>query len=261
MRIFLITILYVLYSFSAYADTSRDSVTIYVSDSLIMVPRKVRNIAWVVPSHATTVNGWSIGWLMADGTLMSRTQHINGLYTNISPLSVVWGIMAFGYVPMMIYDSITDNDEQFSNNISFSNDSVYTLPNSNKRINGLSFSIVESMVSYTVNGFQASLILNTTNTINGVTVNVGGSISNRINGLSINGLMSTVHTLNGVSISGIYNNSNTVRGMQIGAINHSNYVQGIQIGLWNRTNKLKGLQLGLWNKSKKRSLPVLNFGW
>lgn len=228
--------------------------TLFVeTESTDTVPREIRNGAWFVPSSATTINGWAIGWFLS-GIAKNRVKNINGLHTQLSPLIIVMVVA----VPM-VGTNMFDTKSHLSK---ISTDTTFLMPRSEGRMNGLSLSIIDfDEYNYTSNGLDVSFLIRERNIMNGVAINGFYYKTEKTNGLMINGFGGCATHLNGVSISGVCNIANIVKGIQIGGYNRSNQVYGLQIGLFNKTNKLKGVQIGLFNKNGKRGFPLINIGW
>lgn len=207
------------------------------SDSLTRVAdssRKVRNIIGFVPSKASTINGWAVGWLFVLDMYAEekKSVRINGLYTNIGPVQAL--VIAFS--PAFISD--------FPKHILHADSAWLDYTYFNHRVNGVSIGIFEAADDFSIQGLQ----------ITGLFQRVG-----KMNGLSIAGLASVYEKLNGVMISGIYNSTATGSGIQLGLFNIASKMNGIQIGLFNNSFTMKGIQIGLWNKIGKRGFPFINF--
>lgn len=250
MNRLLLLLLLLISSLSIYASP-KDSITININDSLITVSRQIRNIAWITPSNATTINGWSIGWLVSE-SMDNRVVHINGLHTGISPITAFTFSQAVVLAPTMVFTNSEYRERIFNKS---------SLCHNPRRVNGITVNIAEVMESYQINGIHISALYNSVNRVNGISINGGAFDAGTINGISINGLGQVASTMNGIVISGLYNENYRVNGLQIGAYNNSYQTCGLQIGLFNKTKKLKGVQIGLWNKNGKLGLPFLNIGW
>ncbi len=215
------------------------SQSVNCSDSLMLTAdssRKVRNIIGFVPSQASTINGWAVGWLFALDyhAEEKKSVRINGLYTNIGPIQAL--IIAFS--PAFMSD--------FPKHILHADSAWLDYTYFNHRLNGVSIRIYEAADDFSIQGLQ----------ITGLFQRVG-----KMNGLSITGIASVYEKLNGVMISGIYNTIATANGVQIGVFNIASKVNGLQIGLFNNSFKMKGIQIGLWNKIGRRGLPFINFSF
>lgn len=184
-----------------YKDSSR-----HVADS----SRKVRNIIGFVPSKATTINGWAVGWLFALDHYgeEKRSVRLNGLYTNIGPIQAL--VIAFSPAFISNYPkNILRADSIWRENIPYDH-----------RLNGVSIGIFEAADGFSIQGLQ----------LTGLFQRVG-----KMNGLSITGLASVYQKFNGIMISGIYNFSSTGNGIQLGLFNITSTINGIQIGLFNNS--------------------------
>ncbi len=84
MKSIIIVILFFL-SISVYSESesSKDSASA-INDSSINTSSQVRNVIWFTPSRTTTINGWSLGWMLAETTMMNGPSQINGLHTGVS---------------------------------------------------------------------------------------------------------------------------------------------------------------------------------
>lgn len=209
------------------------------SDSLTLVAdssRRVRNIIGFVPSKASTINGWAVGWVFALDyhAEEKKSVRINGLYTNIGPIQAL--IIAFS--PAFMSD--------FPKHILRADSVWLDYTYFNHRLNGVSIGIYEAADEFSIQGLQVTALFQ----------RVG-----KMNGLSITGIASVYEKLNGVMISGIYNSTATGNGIQLGVFNIASKINGIQIGLFNNCFTMKGIQIGLWNKIGKRGFPFINFSF
>jgi len=250
----IISLIFFICAFSVYAGEPEE-VTIVKDYKLVTVPRQVRNLLWVTPSKATTINGWSIGWAPTE-IEMDNVTHINGLHTGISPVTaILGGVQGAIMAPFMVLTG-HENVESI-----FKDYNSYSLSDNSKRLNGITVNVAELMPSYRINGIHVSALYNEVSSVNGISITGLAFNSKTTNGISINGFGQLGDTMNGLSISGLYNRNYRMNGLQIGGYNNNNLTCGLQIGLFNKTQKLKGVQIGLWNKNGKLGLPFLNVGW
>lgn len=249
----IISLIFLICISTVYAGKPKET-TIVKNDKLVTVPRQIRNLLWVTPSKATTINGWSIGWMPAELEI-SNVTHINGLHTGISPLTAIVGAQVALMAPFMVLTG-HENIESI-----FKDYNSYSLSDNSKRLNGITVNVAEIMSPYRINGIHVSALYNSVSSVNGISITGLAFDSKITNGISINGFGQLGDTMNGLAISGLYNRNYRMNGLQIGAYNNNNLTCGLQIGLFNKTKKLKGVQLGLWNKNGKLGLPFLNVGW
>lgn len=183
--------------------------------------RKIRNVAWYIPSKADQINGWAIGWLML-GAFEKDSVTINGFYTNISPLPAL--IIGFG-LPYIIAAPFMKRKSEYWTEL---DSNIY-----GSHINGIAISfIMEEADTYIVNGLQISGISHGMYKLNGLSLTLG---------------LSDYASFKGVMISGLNNNAT--------------HGKGLQIGLINRAKNLTGIQIGLWNRIGKRGLPFINMSF
>ncbi len=176
---------------------------------------KVRNGIGFTPSKANVINGWSIGWLMLSGFQeKDKVETINGIYTNLSPLQVFWGMMM---IPRLVLTPFTLNRAQLAISI------IDTTIINYNTINGVAFSVVDASEIYIVNGLQVSILMHELYKLQGVSAALGSS---------------NYYSFNGVMISGVANITNRGKGLQIGLFNTSSRLNGVQIGLWNRIGNI-----------------------
>lgn len=186
----------------------------YRRDSLVNY--RTINYVGIVPYQFKTLNGWAVGVLPLDMKYTDHKKTINGLYTNISPFQVIFGLM----IPIVIMEKISKPEhyikvDRKNLHIIRGVDSTYN------KLNGVSISIFNVTDSYIKNGLQISVVHK----------------MYKLTGVSISALSAEYNQFNGVMISGIFNEAVKGRGVQIGLINKCDDFYGVQFGLWNKIGK------------------------
>lgn len=259
---------------------------VFLTDSVQSAPaneidtgyiEKKNRIVGIYHSPNQRINGLSIGWgKFGDG--LNYNVNTNGLRLEVLGTS----FFSFIIVPYLVFppgylneDGVTayisdlkmecemkriryTNRYEKTNGISAS--LFGSFEGENHTINGMQFSGI-LYPYYQINGFSTSLIMDTGYKGNGLSIGGISNTKSNNNGVMIGGLWSFSSESNGIQIGGLWNKSFDLKGIQIGGYNQSDRVYGLQIGIFNSTKILKGFQIGLWNKNKKRSLPLINWGF
>lgn len=185
---------------------------------------KNRQVAWVIPSVGTRINGLAAGLMI--NSLKSNdsvlTTIVNGLNAEI--------VGAGFFLPLAPRSPVYFEDDEFYEN--------------QKNIDSIIHSY--DYVKYKINGLNCSLggLGGHDIHVNGVNLSFLNTLTGKTNGLSACVLINTTVVSNGVSLAVLINN--TIQ------------TKGLQIGLFNKTKKLRGIQIGLWNKNGKIGFPIIN---
>jgi len=188
---------------------------------------KTRNIAWVMPSKDTRINGIAGGLIINSlkETDSILTTEINGLTLELLGVGLL--------LPIAPSDPLFFEPKDF-----YKNDG-----NVDSIVNNYNFA------KYRANGIVLS----------------GGGIAGHninINGLNLSIINTLTGKMNGLSASLVFNISGVVNGVSIGGLaNRTIQTKGLQIGIFNTTKRLRGIQIGLWNVNEKRSLPIINWNF
>jgi len=259
--------------FAFFEDTIPAADTIYI-------PKKTRWPAWTYHSKNTKINGMSVGGF--SGLQSDRNVTTNGMKFEAVGLGIfVPFAMGVGVVGMIfnfpeMVKNISSSELEFADKLH-----LQELKEKNNNrwdlTNGISFSVLGSFSEqakvngfsfgglinggYRINGLSVTTVASGQAYANGVHIAAGASIAGISNGLQIGGIFSYSRQVRGMQAGFINNASYEIKGLQLGCFNRSQQVHGLQIGLFNNAKILKGLQIGIWNKNKKRSLPLINWGF
>lgn len=189
--------------------------------------KKVRPVAWKIPSVYTRINGLAGGFIINS---FKDTEKV--LVTEVNGMSIE--LIGLGlFMPLTPMDPIYSESKEFYKNKKNVDSLIKTYNNVKYCINGLSISAG----------------------------GIGGQ-DIKINGVNVSGINTLTSEINGLSVCFLINYSGIVNGVSIGALKNTTLqTKGLQIGLFNKTSRLKGIQIGLWNKNEKRELPIINWNF
>jgi CarboxypepD_reg-like domain len=84
------------------------------------------------------------------------------------------------------------------------------------------------------------------------------NIADTLNGVQASGVLNLTRDIKGAQLAGVFSNAKTVNGVQIsGILNRAHKIKGIQIGLINYADSLSGMQIGLINYAKNGGYNVV----
>ncbi len=201
---------------------------------------KTRNVAWILPTLDTKINGLAIGAIINSlkiGNEIKLKTQVNGVCIEIIGAGI--------FLPLAGSDPIFSQPDSIYSSTRLVDSIAQTFNLATYKIKGLAVS---------AGGVAGHDII-----IEGVNLSVLNTLTAKVNGLTTSFMFNLSGVLNGVSIAGLVNQSVKANGVQIGLFNHALSLKGTQVGLINKTRHLSGFQIGLWNTNGKRKLPLINW--
>lgn len=246
--------------------------TIPVSDT-IFIPQKNRFPISTFNQSNSRINGLSVG-IFSNIIFEEKNVTTNGVMFEpigsgvfsvfIVPQAVI--MAPFALASSLKGGKSDSKDERMRIETEPAFDSSKAILNKNRGIktNGISLSVtgaIEHTTIVTTNGLSIAGLTNGCDVVNGISVGGLCSMQSTMNGLQIGGLGNYAEKARGWQIGLVNIGHIKISGVQTGFYNTSHTIHGLQIGIFNNTKILKGFQIGLWNKNKKRSLPLINWGF
>lgn len=244
----------------------------------VFIEQKTKWPVWTYHNRNTRINGLSVG--LISGTLSEKNVTTNGIELDAigTSIAIVFNFPYLLFSLPDVIDNMKGEGYKDETELRLAGEAI-ELEYKNRMMitNGLKISTLGSFSeNATANGIAIGGLVHTMYKANGISIAGLMNMHYAINGAQISGIVSSSGVTKGLQIGGIYAYSGRLAGMQVGLINSVSFrasglqigafnrageIRGLQIGIFNSTKILKGIQLGLWNKNKRRSLPIINWGF